>query len=148
MPSVDKGYVGLYTSTITVQNADPANPAVVTVTYKDGNGNDAGQERATLQPNAAITFDQSNASQLPAGFVGSAVVQSTGGQNNQTKTVADVQPGASALFYQPNDGLPNGFNGSVTVRSSAAKVVGVVNELSLARPNPGDWLLTYDGFSR
>ena len=59
-----------------------------------------------------------------------------------------VQPGASALFYQPNDGLPNGFTGGVRVASSQAKVVGVVNELSLAQPNAGDWLLTYDGFNR
>jgi hypothetical protein len=313
VPSVYKGYVSLYTSTIVVQNADPTNAASVTVAYKDGNGVEAARETATIQPNASITFDQANTAALPAGFVGSAVVtsdravgatfnvsdpvnqqfsssngfkdgatiaylpvvynaystdqwitsflvqnvdaddatievaysdgrtssatvkagasrlyfqgndgtpsgfsgsavvKSTNGRkivaianirnaagnlsayngfttgtklvslpviynnysslgwttsftvqnvdtvtteltvtfsNNTTKTFKDLAPGASALFYQPNDGLPNGFSGGVTVTSSAAKVVGVVNELSLGRPNPGDWLLTYDGFNR
>jgi hypothetical protein len=313
VPSVYKSYVGLYTSTITVQNSDQTTAAAVTVTYKDGNGNDAGSERATIPPNASVTFDQANASALPAGFVGSAVVTSDRGvgatfavsdpinqqfsssngfkdgatiaylpvlynaystdqwitsfliqnvdttdaeiqvsysdgrtatatirpgasrlyyqgndgtplgaagsavvtstngkkvvaianirnqagnlsayngftdgtkavnlpviynnysslgwttsftiQNvdtvptNLTVTFSDgttvrrnnVLPGRSELFYQPNDGVPNGFNGGVSVASSQAKVVGVVNELSLARPNPGDWLLTYNGFNR
>jgi hypothetical protein len=313
VPSVYKHYVGLYTSTITVQNADPASPAAVTVTYKDGEGNEAARETATLQPNAAITFDQADTTALPAGFVGSAVVtsdrsvgatfavsdpinrqfsssngfrdgatiaylpvvyndyssdlwitsflvqnvdaddaairvrysdgrtatatirpgasrlyyqgndgtpigssgsavvESTNGKkivaianirngagnlsayngfttgtkvvnlpviynnysslgwttsftiqnvdtvptnlsvafsNGMTLTHRDLAPGASALFYQPNDGLPTGFNGGVTVTSTQAKVVGVVNELSLTRPNAGDWLLTYDGFNR
>jgi hypothetical protein len=312
VPSVYKSYVGLYTSTITVQNSDPTTAATVTVTYKDGNGNDSASERATIPPNASVTFDQANsplqpdfvgsavvtsdrnvgatfavsdpinqqfsgsngfkdgatiaylpvvynsyssdlwitsfliqnvdaadaavtvtysdgrtsnatikpgASKLyyqgndgtPAGFSGSAVVTSTNGHkivaianirnqagnlsayngftdgtkavnlpviynnysslgwttsftiqnvdtvptnltvtfsNGTTVTRTNLVPGKSELFYQPNDGLPNGFNGGVSVASSQAKVVGVVNELSLARPNPGDWLLTYNGFNR
>jgi hypothetical protein len=313
VPSVYKNYVDLYTSMITVQNADAANPATVTVTYKDGNGSVAATETGTIQPNAALTFDQANTPGMPVGFVGSAVVtsdrsvgaifavsdpvnqqfsasngskdgatiayvpvvynaysadqwitsflvqnvdaadatievtysdgrtgtatikpgasklyyqgsdgtpvnfngsavvKSTNGRkivaianirnqagnlsayngfttgtkvvnlpviynnysslgwttsftiqnvdtvptnltvtfsNGQTKTMQNLLPGASALFYQPNDALPDGFNGGVTVTSSQAKVVGVVNELSLAHPNRGDWLLTYDGFNR
>lgn len=313
VPSVYKRYVDLYTSTITVQNMDATNPASVRVDYRDTNGNVAASEVATLQPNAAITFDQANTLALPSNFVGSAtvtsdrnvgaafsisdpvnnqfsssngfkdgatiaylpvvyndysadrwitsfliqnvdlndanvtvtysdsrtatatirpgasrlfyqgndgspsgfngsaVVTSTNGRkivavanirnaagnlsayngfttgtqivsmpviynnysslgwttsftiqnvdavptnltvtfsNNQTKTYSNLFPGQSALFYQPNDGLPNGFNGAISVTSSAAKIVGVVNELSLTRPNPGDWLLTYNGFNR
>jgi hypothetical protein len=313
VPSVYKNYVNLYTSTITVQNADPTTAATVTVVYKDGNGNEAAREQGTIAPNAALTFDQGNTSALPAGFVGSAivtsdravgatfavsdpinqqfsssngfkdgatiaylpvvyndystdlwitsflvqnvdaadatvqvtysdgrtssatikpgasklyyqgndgtpagfngsaVVTSTNGRkvvaianirnlagnlsayngfttgtnavslpvvynnysslgwttsftiqnvdtvptnltvtfsNGTIVTRTDVLPGKSALFYQPNDGLPNGFNGGVSVASSQAKVVGVVNELSLVRPTQGDWLLTYNGFNR
>jgi hypothetical protein len=313
VPSVYKGYVGLYTSSIVVQNADTANPASVTIEYRDASGNVSATDQATIPANAARTFDQANTGALPAGFVGSAVVRSdrnvgaifnvsdpvnkqfsssngfkdgssiaylpvvynnysaagwvtsflvqnldtaeadievtysdgrvavatlqpgssrlyyqgsdgtpnnfngsavvrspsgkkivaianirnaqgnlsayngftTGTKvvslpviynnysslgwttsftiqnvdtmptditvtfsNNATKTVTNLQPGQSALFYQPNDGLPAGFNGSVNVTSSTAKIVGVVNELSLNTPNAGDWLLTYDGFSR
>jgi hypothetical protein len=68
--------------------------------------------------------------------------------NGQTKTVSALAPGQSALFYQPNDGIPNGFNGGVTVRSTGARVVAVVNELSLAPTTGGDWLLTYNAFNR
>jgi hypothetical protein len=313
VPSVYKNYVGLYTSTIVVQNTDATGAANVTIRYKDGNGNDAATETASIPANASVTFDQANAGSLPVGFVGSAVVTSdrnvgatfnvsdpvnnqfsssngfkdggtigylpvvynnyssdqwitsfvvqnvdttdaeilvtysdgrtasasirpgssrlyyqgndgspagfngsavvtsTNGKkivavanirngqgnlsayngfttgtktvnlpvvynnysslgwttsftvqnvdqvptdltvsfsDNTVKTYRNLQPGQSALFYQPNDGLVNGFNGGVTVTSSAAKVVGVVNELSLSRPNAGDWLLTYDGFNR
>lgn len=313
VPSVYKSYVGLYTSTIVVQNADASNPAAVRVEYRDASGNVAATDQATIAASASFTFDQDNAAALPAGFVGSAVVTSdrnvgaifnvsdpinkqfsssngfkdgapiaylpviynnysaaqwvtsflvqnvdtatadvevnysdgrtsaatlapgssrlyyqgndgtpsgfngsavvrspsgkkivavanirngegnlsayngfTSGtksvslpviynnysslgwttsftiqnvdsvatdltitfSNNQTKTVTGLQPGQSALLYQPNDGLPSGFNGSVNVSSTAAKIVGVVNELSLNKPNAGDWLLTYDGFNR
>jgi hypothetical protein len=313
VPSVYKNYVGRYTSSIVVQNADTANAARVRVDYRDGAGNVAGFDEATIPANASVTFDQANQSALPSGFVGSAtiasdravgavfnvsdpinrlfsssrgfkdgatvaylpviyndysvdkwvssflvqnvdaadadirvtysdgrtatttirpgafrlyyqgsdgtplgfngsvVIQSTNAKkiaavgnvqnaqgnlsaynafttgtrivdlpviynnysslgwttsftiqnvdtvptnltvrfsNNTVKTFNDLQPGASALFYQPNDGLPSNFNGAATVTSTTARIVGVVNELGVARPNPGDWLLTYDGFNR
>src|SRR5207249_4998508 len=43
--------------------------------------------------------------------------------DNTVKNYPNLAPGQSALFYQPNDGIVNGFNGGVTVTSSAAKIV-------------------------
>ncbi|MCL4459601.1 MAG: DUF5719 family protein [Chloroflexi bacterium] len=70
---------------------------------------------------------------------------------NTTKT-ATIQPGTAQMWYQPNDGLPQRFNGSVKVTSTGGvKVVAVVNEEkqkgddNVSDAGPGDWLMSYNG---
>lgn len=46
--------------------------------------------------------------------------------NGKVETVM-IPPGQSHLFYQPNEGLPQGFNGGATIVSSGGKIVGLIN---------------------
>jgi hypothetical protein len=79
--------------------------------------------------------------------VDTAVADVTVTYSNGTTETGSIQPGASRLFYQPNNAnLPSGFNGSAILTSSK-KIVAVVNERRLTSNGPGDVLLTYPGFA-
>lgn len=73
LPLLMKGNSG-FDTWFNVQNTGSASTDV-TVTYSN-----ATTETATIAPGAAKTFDQATNAALPAGFVGSATVTSTGGQ--------------------------------------------------------------------
>jgi hypothetical protein len=61
-----------------------------------------------------------------------------------TRTVTNLQPGATYFSYSPSiDELQNGFAGAVVVQSSGAKIVAVVNELLGTGSESGDQLFTY-----
>jgi hypothetical protein len=66
------------------------------------------------------------------------------GNTVTTQTVSNLAPGATYFNYNPGiDALANGFNGSVVIKSSGAKIVAVVNELLGAGDQAGDQLFTY-----
>jgi len=73
LPLLMKGNSG-FDTWFNVQNTGSSSTDV-TVTYSN-----ATTETATIPPGAAKTFDQATNAALPAGFVGSATVTSTGGQ--------------------------------------------------------------------
>ncbi len=55
----------------------------------------------------------------------------------------NVQPGDSAPFYNWTEGHASGWSGSATVTSSAALIMGVVNEENLSKSD-GDWQYSYN----
>jgi hypothetical protein len=69
--------------------------------------------------------------------------------------VERIPAGSSRLHYQPNDGLPAGFHGSVRVVASfdfdfpdvdGPPIVGLANQLAVGQGG-GDWLMTYEGIN-
>jgi len=60
-----------------------------------------------------------------------------------TNSCTNVQPGKSCLFYQPIEGHLSGWGGSGTVTSTAAPVMGIVNEENIAKTD-GDWQYSYN----
>jgi len=58
-------------------------------------------------------------------------------------SATNVQPGASAQFFQFLEGHASGWSGSGTVTSSAALIMGVVNEEYIAKTD-GDWQYSYN----
>jgi hypothetical protein len=58
-------------------------------------------------------------------------------------SATNVQPGDSAQFFQFTEGHASGWSGSATVTSSAAPIMGVVNEENLAKSD-GDWQYSYN----
>ena len=61
-----------------------------------------------------------------------------------TNSCTNVQPGKSCLFYQPIEAChASGWGGSGTVTSTAAPIMGVVNEEYIAKTN-GDWQYSYN----
>lgn len=210
LPFVANNYYGWITA-ILVQNVDTAT-ASVRVTTSSGH-----VATADIPPGANKLFYQGNLpTGLPAGWQGSAVVESTNGKNVAVivntsdglgqlssyngftsaqstkfinlpgiynnyygwntaflvqnidasasapitiqylsggavvKTVTDtLAPGQAKLHYQPNAGLPSGFNGSVKITSSGGNIVAMVNEANPTNfaQSGGDWLLTYTGFN-
>jgi hypothetical protein len=68
---------GGWNTGLQVQNVGSA-VTQVTVTYTASNGPGQWREQTLVQPGAAVTFYQPANAQLPAGFVGSAVVTSNG----------------------------------------------------------------------
>lgn len=66
--------------------------------------------------------------------------------NGMTKT-ATISPGGTRLWYQPNDGLPSGFNGGMVIESTnGKKLVVIVNEENKTPSVAGDWLMCYNAF--
>jgi len=66
--------------------------------------------------------------------------------NGMTKT-ATILPGGTALWYQPNDGLPSGFLGSIVITSTnGKKLVAIINEGNEVTSEAGDWLMCYNAF--
>ncbi len=64
--------------------------------------------------------------------------------NGKTETKTNISAGATALFYQPNNGdLPNGFNGSAVI-TATQPIVCVVNENQVDNTAKNDYLLTYE----
>ena len=58
-------------------------------------------------------------------------------------SATNVQPGKSAQFFQFLEGHANGWSGAATVTSSAAPIMGVVNEEYIAKTD-GDWQYSYN----
>ncbi len=58
-------------------------------------------------------------------------------------SATNVQPGDSAQFFQFLEGHASGWSGSATVTSSAAPVMGIVNEENIAKTD-GDWQYSYN----
>jgi hypothetical protein len=58
-------------------------------------------------------------------------------------SATNVQPGASAQFFQFLEGHASGWSGAATVTSSAAPIMGVVNEENIAKSD-GDWQYSYN----
>jgi len=58
-------------------------------------------------------------------------------------SATNVQPGDSVLFYQPTEGHASGWSGSGTITSSAALVMGIVNEENIPKTD-GDWQYSYN----
>ena len=72
------------------------------------------------------------------------LLEAAAGATVATRTVTNLQPGATYFNYNPGvDELPNGFAGAVVVQSSGAKIVAVVNELLGTGSEAGDQLFTY-----
>lgn len=61
----------------------------------------------------------------------------------KTVTGITIQPNATHFRFNPNDNLSANFNGSVTVTSTAAKIVALVNQRTGAANDAGDALYTY-----
>ena len=86
-----------------------------------------------------------NADALPATV---EVVYNAGGP---VQRFIGLAPGQDILLYQPNvDGLPLGWQGSVSVRSTdGRRLIAVVNEEAQGAGAPNaDWLVTYVGTPR
>jgi len=58
-------------------------------------------------------------------------------------SATNVLPGQSAQFFQFLEAHAAGWSGAATVTSSAAPIMGVVNEENIAR-NDGDWQYSYN----
>jgi hypothetical protein len=58
-------------------------------------------------------------------------------------SATNVQPGKSAQFFQFLEGHASGWSGAATITSSAASVMGVVNEENRAKTD-GDWQYSYN----
>ncbi|MEM4234886.1 MAG: hypothetical protein QXU75_07040 [Candidatus Methanomethylicaceae archaeon] len=77
--------------------------------------------------------------------IGTAATNITITYSNGTIEVRNnIAINGAALFYQPNAGLPNGFNGSAIITASQP-IVCVINENQVENPNSQDYLLTYEG---
>jgi hypothetical protein len=59
------------------------------------------------------------------------------------RTSTGVQPGDSVQFFNWTEGHASGWSGSAAVTSSAAPIIGVVNEENLAKSD-GDWQYSYN----
>jgi len=58
-------------------------------------------------------------------------------------SATNVQPGDSAQFFNWTEGHAAMWSGSATVTSSAAAIMGVVNEENLGKAD-GDWQYSYN----
>jgi hypothetical protein len=103
LPVLYKGYYGFDTSFL-VQNVDSATNAI-RVTYSNGS-----QETASLAPGESKLFYQPNNANLPRGFNGSAIVEST----NAKQLLAVVN------IANLNTGRLSAYNGFVTGTTSVS----------------------------
>lgn len=76
IPSVYRKYVGVYSTSIVIQNASTTAPANVTIAYKNSAGTTIATESKTIPTNASVTVDQEATPNLPDNFVGSATITS------------------------------------------------------------------------
>ncbi len=142
LPLLMKGNSG-FDTWFNVQNTGTASTDV-TVTYST---DPATTETATILPGAAKTFDQATNAALPAGFVGSATVTSTGG-TPIVATVMQVGQGGLKVLLGYNGfssgstdvNLPlimannGGFYTGVQVQNTGATATNVTIKYS---PNTG-----------
>jgi hypothetical protein len=58
-------------------------------------------------------------------------------------SATNVQPGDSAQFFQFLEGHASGWSGAATITSSAAPIMGIVNQENIAKTD-GDWQYSYN----